>query len=245
MYYGLTAILRKELISYFATPVAYVFIAIFLLTSGAFTFYLSDFYGRGIADLKPFFAWHPWLYLFLIPAISMRLWAEERKSGTLEILITSPIPLWQMVAGKFLAAWVFTCVALLCTIPIWLTVSYLGNPDHGVIFASYIGSALMAGGYLAIGSCISALTSSQVVAFIISVVVCFAFTVSGFPMVLGFFQGWLPQIFLDVISSFSFLSNFDEITRGILELRSIGFFLTFIVLMLYLNAYALSKNKET
>lgn len=242
--YGLTAILRKELISYFATPVAYVFIAIFLLTSGAFTFYLSDFYGRGQADLEPFFTWHPWLYLFLIPAISMRLWAEERKSGTLEILTSFPIPLWQMVTGKFLAAWAFTGIALLCTFPFWLTVSYLGDPDHGVIFASYFGSLLMAGGYLAIGSCLSALTRNQVIAFVLSVVACFAFTVSGFPMVLGFFQGWLPQVLLDVISSFSFLTNFNEITKGILELRSIGFFLTFIVLMLYLNAYALSKAKE-
>ena len=178
---GLGAVFRRELAGYFNTPLAYIFIVIFLFLTGIFTFYLGNFFGRGQADLKPFFMFHPWLYLFLVPAISMRLWAEERKSGSIELLLTLPISLWTAVLGKFLAAWVFTCIALACTVPMWLTVAYLGTPDHGVIVASYIGSALMAGGYLAIGAAISALTKNQVIAFVVSVVICFVLTVSGAP----------------------------------------------------------------
>src|ERR1700761_5581637 len=166
-------IMRRELASYFATPLAYVFILIFLLLANAFTFYLGNFFERGQADLLPFFNFHTWLYLFLVPAVSMRLWAEERKSGTIELLLTLPLTMWQAVVGKFLAAWVFIGIALFLTFPIWITVNYLGSPDNGVIFASYIGSFLMAGGYLAIGSAISATTNNQVIAFVVSVVVCF------------------------------------------------------------------------
>ena len=242
--YGLKAIFKKELLSYFVTPIAYVFIAIFLMTSSSFTFYLSDFYGRGQADLQSFFDWHPWLYIFLMPAISMRLWAEEKKSGTLEIISTLPVPLWQMVAGKFLAAWAFTAITLFCTFPIWVTACYLGDPDNGIIFISYIGSLLMAGGYLAIGSFISATTRNQVIAFVISALVCFLFTISGFPMVLNFFQGWLPGPVLNAIAGFSFLTNFGDITKGILEIKSLWFFLTFIVFWLFINSYILSTRKR-
>ena len=181
-------ILRRELASYFATPLAYVFILIFLVLANAFTFYLGDFYQRGQADLKPFFAFHPWLYLFLIPALSMRLWAEERKSGTIELLMTLPVRTWEAVLGKYLAAWLFTGVALALTFPIWITVNYLGSPDNGVIFASYLGSLLLAGGFLAVGSCMSALTRSQVVAFILGVVACFVLLLAGYPMVIDAFQ---------------------------------------------------------
>jgi ABC-2 type transport system permease protein len=184
----IVTIAKRELAGYFATPVAYVFIVIFLLLASAFTFYLGGLYERGQADLAPFFTFHPWLYLFLIPAISMRLWAEERKSGSVELLLTQPVTLWQAVLGKFLAAWAFTALALALTFPIWITVNYLGSPDNGVILAAYIGSLLMAGGFLAIGSCMSALTRNQVVAFILAVVVCFAFLLAGFPLVLDAFR---------------------------------------------------------
>ena len=166
------AVFRRELKSYFNTPLAYIFIVIFLFLTGIFTFYLGSFFIRGQADLKPFFNFHPWLYLFLVPAIAMRLWAEERKSGAIELLLTLPVSLWSTVLGKFLAAWVFIIIALSLTFPMWITVNYLGQPDHGVIIASYLGSVLMAGGYLAIGSCVSAATKNQVIAFVIYVVVC-------------------------------------------------------------------------
>src|SRR5579885_2886112 len=172
-------IFRRELASYFATPLAYVFIVIFLALAGALAFFLGNFFDRGQADLQSFFAFHPWLYLILIPAIAMRLWAEERKTGTIELFLTLPISITEAVLGKFLAAWAFTGIALVLTFPIWITVNVLGNPDNGVIFASYIGSFLMAGGYLAIGSCISAATKSQVIAFVVAAALCFIFTVSG------------------------------------------------------------------
>ena len=173
---------------YFATPVAYVFIVIFLLLAGSFTFFLGGFYERGQADLSPFFSFHPWLYLFLVPALSMRLWAEERKSGSVELLMTLPVTLLQAVLGKFLAAWAFTGIALALTFPMWLSVNYLGDPDNGAILAAYLGSLLMAGAFLAIGACISATTRNQVVAFILTVVVCFGFLLSGFPLVLELFR---------------------------------------------------------
>ncbi len=183
---------QRELAAYFATPLAVVFIVIYLALTGVFTFYLGNFYERGQADLQPFFTFHPWLYLLLVPAIAMRLWAEERKSGTIELLLTLPVTMWQAVLGKFLAAWVFLGIALALTFPMWLTVAYLGAPDHGVIVASYIGSWLMAGAYLSVGACISALTKNQVIAFVATLVVCLLFTLAGFPLVLDAFSGWAP-----------------------------------------------------
>ncbi|MFP6862712.1 ABC transporter permease subunit, partial [Pseudomonas sp.] len=208
-----TTIFKRELRSYFTTPVAYVFIVIFLLLAGILTFYMGGFFEREQADLAPFFFFHPWLYLILVPAISMRLWAEERKTGTIELLLTLPISTGQAVLGKFLAAWAFTAVALFATTPIWITVNYLGDPDNGVILAAYIGSLLMAGGYLAIGSCISAVTSNQVIAFVVSLVACLAFILAGLPAVLDFFTGWAPQAVIDTISSFSFMTHFNSISK--------------------------------
>ena len=228
-------IFRREFATYFATPLAYVFIVIFLFAMGAFTFYIGNFYQNGIADLAVFFGYHPWLYLFLVPAIAMRLWAEERRTGTMELLLTLPVPLWATVVGKFLAAWAFTGIALLLTFPIWLTVNYLGSPDNGVILASYIGSFLMAGGYLAIGAAISAMTSNQVIAFVVSVVVCFLFTVAGAPIVLDFFRDWAPLVLLNTIASFSFLTHFSAITAGVIDIRDVIFFFTLIALFLGLN----------
>ena len=233
------ALFRRELQSYFATPVAYVFIVIFLVLMGAFTFYLGNFYERGQADLGPFFIFHPWLYLLLVPAITMRLWAEERKTGSIELLMTLPITPWQAVLGKYLAAWAFTGVALLLTFPIWITVNYLGDPDNGAIVAAYIGSFLMAGGFLAIGACLSATTPNQVIAFVITVVVCFVFLVSGFPMVLDFFTSWAPQILVDGIASLSFLTHFESISKGVIDLRDLIYFGFLILAFLYANTIVL------
>lgn len=233
----------RELRSYFATPLAYVFIVIFLALMGAFTFYLGGFYERGQADLAPFFSFHPWLYLFLVPAIAMRLWSEERKSGSLELLMTLPITMWQAVLGKFLAAWLFTAVALVLTFPIWITVNYLGDPDNGVIVAGYVGSLLMAGAFLAIGSCISAANRNQVVAFILTVVVCFVFLLAGFPLVLDFFSGWLPRAALDAVAGLSFLTHFNSLSKGVLDLRDVVYFLLVIAAWLYATAIVLDMKK--
>ena len=234
---------RRELSGYFSTPVAWVFIVIFLVMSGVFTFYIGSFYERGIADLEPFFQFHPWLYLFLVPAIGMRLWAEERRSGTVELLLTLPLTTWQAVLGKFLAAWFFVGAALLLTFPVWLTVNYLGQPDNGVIFAGYLGSWLMAGGFLAIASCMSAVTRNQVVAFILSVVVCFGFLLSGLPMVMNLFSGWAPQALLDAIANFSFLAHFADISRGVIDLRDLVYFTLVITLWLLANTIVLELKK--
>jgi ABC-2 type transport system permease protein len=234
---------KRELRGYFATPVAYVFIVIFLFLAGVFTFYLGGFFEREQADLQPFFTFHPWLYLFLIPAISMRLWAEERKTGTVELLFTLPVSMAQTVLGKFLAAWAFTGIALVLTFPIWITVNYLGNPDNGVILASYIGSWLMAGAYLAIGACVSAMTKNQVIAFVVSLVACLGFILAGFPIVLEFFSGWSPQWLVDSIRSFSFLTHFNAITKGVIDLRDVAFFLSLIGCSLFANGVLLDKTK--
>ncbi len=233
------ALFRRELQSYFATPVAYVFIVIYLVLMGTFTFYLGQFYERGQADLSSFFNFHPWLYLFLVPAISMRLWAEERKTGSIELLMTMPITAWQAVLGKFLAAWAFTGIALALTFPVWITVNYLGNPDNGAILAGYVGSMLMAGGFLAIGACLSATTRNQVIAFIITIVVCFGFLLSGFPMVLDLFSGWAPQALVDGIASLSFLTHFANISKGVIDFRDLVYFGLLIGAFLYANTIVL------
>src|SRR5882724_12122952 len=195
-------IFRRELASYFATPLAYIFIVIFLVLAGALAFFVGNFFERGQADLQAFFTFHPWLYLVLIPALSMRLWAEERKSGTVELFLTLPVSMMAAVLGKFLAAWAFAGIALALTFPFWITVNYLGNPDNGVILASYIASFLMAGAFLAIGACLSALTKNQVIAFVITAAICFAFTVAGSPIGLGLLQNWAPASLLSTVASF-------------------------------------------
>ncbi|WP_243039730.1 ABC transporter permease subunit [Dyella sedimenti] len=219
------AVMRRELRSYFVTPVAYVFLVIFLVLAGILTFYAGDFYERGQADLQPFFAMHPWLYLVLVPAVSMRLWAEEAKGGTLELLLSLPLTLAQAMLGKFLAAWLFIGLALLLTFPIWITVNYLGSPDNGVILAGYLGSWLMAGAFLAIGACLSAVTQSQVVAFVLTLVVCFLLILVGQPQVMEFFQGALPRKLVNGLAHLSMLRHFEAISRGVLDLRDLLYFL--------------------
>ena len=240
---AITTVCKRELRSYFATPVAYVFIVIFLVLSSAFTFFLGNFYERGQADLLPFFSFLPWLYLFLVPAVSMRLWSEERKSGTIELLLTLPITMWQAVMGKFLAAWLFVGIALALTFPLWITVNYLGAPDNGVIFASYLGAWLMAGAFLAIGSCISAATRNQVVAFILTVVVCFLLVMAGFPLVLDAFRSWAPQMVVDAIASLSFLTHFASISKGVIDLRDLLYFILMIGFWLYASAIVIDLKK--
>ncbi len=240
---GMHTVMRRELSAYFATPVAWVFIVIFTILAAAFTFYLGGFYQRGLADLEPFFRFHPWLYLFLVPALAMRLWAEERKSGTIELLLTLPITISQAIVGKFLAAWLFLGLALALTFPIWFTVNYLGDPDNGTILAAYLGSWLMAGAFLAIGSCLSALTRNQVVAFILAVVVSFGFLLSGLPLVLDAFRSWLPQGFVDGIANLSLISHFDAISRGVVDLRDLIFFGLVIGFWLMANLIILQLRK--
>jgi len=236
-------IVRRELAAYFATPVAYVFIVIFLALASALTFYLGGFYERNTADLQAFFGFHPWLYLFLVPSISMRLWAEERKAGTIELLLTLPVTLWQAVLGKFLAAWLFIGAALMLTFPMWLTVNYLGDPDNGAILAGYLGSWLMAGGFLAIGACLSAVTRNQVVAFILSVVVCFGFLISGHPMILNAFRLLAPQFIVDGVANLSFYGHFGSISKGVIGLADLGYFVLVIGFWLVANMIVLEMKK--
>jgi len=216
-------ITKRELAAYFATPVAFVFIAIFVGMTGALTFYIGRFFDRDQAGLEGFFGYHPWLYLLLVPAVSMRLWSEERKSGTIEQLLTLPITTAQAVLGKYVAAWLFCGIALALTTPMWLTVNILGEPDNGAIAVGYFGSFLMAGGFLAIGICMSALTRNQIIAFIAASLVCFLFTVSSLDLVLNVFRGWAPAVLIETIASFSFTSRFESLTRGVIELRDLVF----------------------
>ncbi len=236
-------IFKRELGSYFATPVAYVFLVIFLVLASVFTFYLGNFFERGQADLQSFFSFHPWLYLFLIPAISMRLWSEERRQGTIELFLTLPISIGEAVTAKFLAAWAFVGIALALTFPIWITVNVMGDPDNGIILAGYVGSLLMSAGYLAIGACISALTKSQVVAFVVSAAACFVFTVSGTTMVLAFFAGWAPAVIVEAVSGFSFLTHFNAIARGVIDLRDIVYFASLVAAFLFANAAIVEMKK--
>lgn len=241
---SVVTICKREFAAYFSTPVAYVFLVIFLVLQGMFTFYLGGFYEREQADLAPFFSYQPWLYLFLMPAIGMRLWAEERRSGTFELLLTLPLPLSAVVIGKYLAAILFAGLALLLTCPIWITVNWLGDPDNGVIVTGYLGALLMASSYLAIASALSSVTKNQVVAFILSVTVCFLFLVSGLPMVLDVFSSWAPDAFVLAIANLSMLGHFDNMQKGIIALSDIAYFLLVIGLWLWINLMVVESKRE-
>ena len=229
-------IFRRELVGYFATPLAYVFIVIFLVMGGILTFFVGNFFERGQADLQPFFTFHPWLYVVLIPALSMRLWAEERRSGTIELFLTLPIRMTEAVVGKFLAAWCFSGIALALTFPFWITVNFLGRPDNGVILASYIASWLMAGTMLAVGACVSVMTKNQVIAFVVTAALGFILTVAGSPIVLGLFQGWAPEWLVRGVTQVSFLGHFSAITRGVIDMRDLVYFLSVMIAFLAANA---------
>jgi ABC-2 type transport system permease protein len=236
-------IAKREFAAYFATPIAAVFLVIFVALTGAFAFYVGGFFERGQADLSTFFIYHPWLYLILVPAIGMRLWAEERKSGTIELLMTQPISPWEAILGKFAAAWGFIGLALILTFPMWLTVNFLGRPDNGVIVASYLGSFLMAGAYLAVASCISALTKNQVIAFVVAAAVCFLLVMSGLELVQNVFRAWAPSSLVSAIASLSFLAHFDDITKGLLDLPAIVFYVSLIVFALFANRIIIDLRK--
>jgi gliding motility-associated transport system permease protein len=238
-------IAKREFAAYFATPLAGVFLTIFVALTGAFAFYVGGFFDRGQASLATFFAYHPWLYLLLVPAVAMRLWAEERKTGTIELLMTLPVSPWEAVLGKFLAAWAFVGLALVLTFPMWITVNILGEPDNGVILASYLGSFLMAGAFLAIGSFVSALTKNQVIAFILAATLCFLFVMSGVDLVQNTLRAWAPHIVAAAVSSMSFLSHFEQITRGVVEVPTLVLFLSLIVFALFANVIAIDRKKAS
>ncbi len=236
-------IFRRELSAYFATPLAYVFIVIFLVMAGMMTFFVGNFFERSQADLQSFFTFHPWLYVVLIPALSMRLWAEERRSGTIELFLTLPIRMTEAVIGKFLAAWCFAGIALALTFPFWITVNFLGQPDNGVILASYIASWLMSGAMLAVGACVSAMTKNQVIAFVVAAALAFVFTVSGSSIVLGVFQGWAPEWLTRGVTQMSFLGHFSAITRGVIDMRDLVYFLSIMIAFLGANAILVDLEK--
>ncbi len=240
---NIAIIAKREIKGYFTTPLAYIFIVIFLALTGAFAFYIGGFFRREQASLVMFFMYHPWIYLMLVPAIAMRLWAEERKTGTIEILMTLPVSTPEAVLGKYLAAWGFTGIALAMTLPMWITVNVLGDPDNGVILASYLGSFFMAGAFLAIGSCISALTKNQVIAFIVASTVCFLFTMSGLDLVLSFFRGWAPEVVVRTVASMSFLTHFSAIMKGVIDFRDLIFFTSLIVFWLFANVIVIDLKK--
>ena len=237
------AISKRELRAYFTTPLAYVFIVIFLALNGVTAFYFGGLFDRGQADMQPLFGFLPWLYLFLIPAIAMRLWAEERKAGTLELLMTLPVSTFNAVFGKFLAAWIFAGIALALTFPVWITVNYLGDPDNGVIIASYLGGFLMAGSYLAIGGFVSSMTRNQVIAFVIGAAVIFLFMMSGLELVQSAFRGWAPDLVVDLVRSFSFLVHYDAIIRGVIDIRDMIFFISIIGVFLFATMVVVDLKK--
>ncbi|PID73132.1 MAG: ABC transporter permease [Desulfobacterales bacterium] len=238
------AIFKREITGYFGSPVAFVFIAVFLLLLGFFTFYVSRLFEMGQADLRGFFEWHPWVYLFLVPAVAMRLWAEERRMGTLELILTLPVTVTEAILGKFLAAWAFIGAALMLTFPTVLTVIYLGDPDMGAIFCGYTGSLLMAGAFLSVGSMTSSLTRSQVISFIIAVVICLFFNLAGFPPINNILAGWAPLWLADGIANLGFLPHFSSLQRGILDLRDIVYFLSIMIFMLFANTLVIQNRRS-
>jgi ABC-2 type transport system permease protein len=240
---NIRAIAKRELSSYFASPVAYVFIVIFLLLTGFFTFMAGGFFERGEASLMSFFLWHPWLYLFLVPAAGMRLWSEERRLGTLELLLTMPVTAAQAIVGKFLASWAFLALALALTFPIWLTVNYLGSPDNGVIAAGYVGSLLLAGAYLAITCMTSALTRNQVIAFILSVVICLFLVLAGWPPVTGFLASLGATGLKDFVAALSVMTHFEGFQRGVLDFRDVLYFATVIGFCLFTTGVIIRTHR--
>lgn len=241
---SMTAIYRRELLSYLTTPTAYVFVAVFLFAIGLFTFQVKpNFFDARVADLSGFFGYQPWIFMVFLPAVAMRLWAEESRSGAIELLLTLPAPTWSLVLGKFLAAWTIAAAALVLTIPLWITVNVLGSPDNAAIFTAYIGSLLMAGAYLAIGSVMSALTPAQIIAFVLAVLVSFLLTALGLPLVTDFFSGVIGGGLAEALGRFSILHHFDAAQRGVVEFRSIFYFVSLIAMCLGFTALAVDARR--
>ena len=235
----LSAVIKRELSGYFGSPVAYVFMIIFLVMCGFFSFMVSGFYESGQADLRAFFQWHPWIFLFLIPSVAMRLWSEEKRTGTIELILTLPASLFQLVLGKFLAAWIFIAIALLLTFPIVLTTLFLGNPDLGAIASGYIGSLFLAGAYLSVGCMTSSFTRNQVISFILSVVICIFLVLAGWAPVINIISGWAPQWLIETVEGFSFMTHFSSMERGVIDIKDVSYFVSVIFFMLYINGVAL------
>jgi len=240
---GLISVCRRELAGYFHTPTAYVFLAIFLFATGAFGFHIGRFFDTGAADLSPFFVFHPWLMMIFLPAVAMRLWSEEIRSGSLELLLTLPAPLWAAVLGKFLAAWTVAGVGLLLTLPLWVSVNVLGAPDNGATFVAYLGSFLMAGGYLAIGGAASAMTGNQVIAFVAGVFIAFMFTAAGMPIVVETVSGFAPAAMVEAIAGFSPLERFESLRRGVVELRDLIYFASLITAWLGVTWLLIARRR--
>jgi len=239
----ISALVKREITGYLTSPAAYVFIIIFLMLSGFFTFMISDFFGANEASLTPFFHWHPWLYLFLVPAVGMHLWSDERRLGTIELLFTMPVTILQCIVSKFLAAWLFIAVALVCTFPIVWTVADLGQPDYGAILCGYLGSFLLAGSYLAVASMTSAFTRSQVVSFIVSVVICLFLILCGWPPVTNMLVEWAPRQLLDLVAAFSFMPHFDGLKRGVIDTRDVLYYFSVIFFFLFCTGVILKSHR--
>jgi ABC-2 type transport system permease protein len=240
---NIKAIMKRELGGYFTSPIAYVFLIIFLLLTGFFTFTIGNFFERGEASLVSFFTWHPWLYLFLVPAVGMRLWSEERRLGTMELLLTMPLTTWEAIVGKFLASWVFLGLALLLTFPVWITVNWLGSPDNGIILAGYAGSLFLAGSYLAISCMTSALTRNQVISFILSVMICLFLILAGYTPVTDLLTRFASPVVVDIIASFSVMTHFEGFQRGVIDLRDFLFFASVIGFALFTTGVIIRSQR--
>ena len=240
---NIKAIMKRELGGYFTSPIAYVFLIIFLLLTGFFTFTIGNFFERGEASLVSFFTWHPWLYLFLVPAVGMRLWSEERRLGTMELLLTMPLTTWQAIVGKFLASWVFLALALALTFPVWITVNWLGAPDNGIILAGYAGSLYLAGSYLAISCMTSALTRNQVISFILSVMICLFLILAGYTPVTDLLTRFANPVVVEIVASFSVMTHFEGFQRGVIDLRDFVFFASVIGFALFTTGVIIRSQR--
>jgi ABC-2 type transport system permease protein len=242
-WHNIKTVMKRELGGYFTSPIAYVFLIIFLLLTGFFTYTIGNFFERGEASLVSFFTWHPWLYLFLVPAVGMRLWSEERRLGTMELLLTMPLTTWQAIIGKFLASWLFLALALALTFPVWITVNWLGSPDNGIIAAGYVGSLFLAGSYLAISCMTSAVTRNQVISFILSVVICLFLILAGYTPVTDLLTRFASPLVVDIIASFSVMTHFEGFQRGVIDLRDFVFFLSLIGFALFATGVIIRSQR--
>ncbi len=242
--YNIGAIFRRELKAYFQSAVAYVFMVVFLILTGFLTFSVARFYERGVADLASFFFWHPWVYLLLVPAATMSLWAEEQRSGTVELLLTMPITMSEAIIGKFLAAWLFITIGVVLTFPVVITAAYLGSPDMGVVLSGYLGSVLLAGAYVAVGMLTSSMSRSQVIGFVLGLLGCLLLLLAGWEPITGFFVRWAPDWLVRAIASFSFMPHYDSMQRGVIDLQDITYFVSVMVLMIFATHIVLDNRKS-